>query len=84
MDAQQVIERLCELQEEVHSEMQMDETAADCFCKKGGFWHVKNYGGTADEGYRNEGEALDFIEAAVREKLSISKAIKEATRRNHG
>lgn len=68
LSSQQVIERLCRLQALVFEKASgMDES--DCFCGKGGFWGVADYGGTFEQGYRNDGRALKFIEEAVREKL---------------
>jgi len=72
MDANEVIERLCSLQAEVHSHIGYG-FAADCFCGKGGLWGTEGYGGTVYEGYRNDGKVLEFIEAAVREKLASLK-----------
>jgi hypothetical protein len=72
INANEVIERLCKLQEEVQNHIN-DDGAADCFCRKGGFWHVKGYGGTHEEGYRNDGDALEFIENAVREKINAER-----------
>lgn len=69
MEAQEAIERLCKLQSEVQSKLGFDH-AADCFCRRSGFWNIEGYGGTFEDGYRNDGEAIDFIEAAVREKLA--------------
>lgn len=69
MEASEVIERLCKLQAEVCIQIGRGE-AADCFCGKGGFWGAEGYDGTHEGGYRNDGKALEFIEAAVREKLS--------------
>lgn len=67
LDADEIIERFCKLQCEVF--LHINCGASDCFCKKSGFWGAKDYGGTYEKGYRNTGEALEFIEAAVREAL---------------
>lgn len=72
MNASEVIERLCKLQEEVQSVFEY-QNAADCFCGKGVYWNMIGYDGTYDNGYRNDGKALEFIEQAVREKLSTIK-----------
>lgn len=73
MDATEIIERLCSLQEEVWKQINDGCDSADCFCGKGGFWGSEGYGGTFAEGYRNSGKALEFIEQAVREKLEWRK-----------
>jgi hypothetical protein len=62
----EVIERLCNLHSEAAGYVGL-EYAADCFCGNSGFWHVHGYNPERD--YRNEGKALEFIEAAVREKI---------------
>ena len=69
MNVDQIIERLCLLQEEVANRHVGYDEGSDCFCGKGGFWKRERYGGTFEQGYRNTGKALEFIEAAVREKL---------------
>ena len=71
MEAQEVIERFCQLQALVQECLGDYEHAADCFCGKSGYWDQEGYGGTYAEGYRNEGTALEFIEAAVKEKLGV-------------
>jgi hypothetical protein len=71
LSAEDIIERLCALQQEVYQHLDHDK-AADCFCGKGGFWKSEEYGGTFDQGYRNSGECLGFIESAVREKLTAA------------
>ncbi len=63
LDAGDVIARLCKLQERVHSRWGHGEPA-DCFCREGGFWKSKDYGPTYEQGYRNSGETLEFIERA--------------------
>lgn len=70
MDANEIIERLCALQQEVVDKHLGYGDSADCFCGKGGFWKSQGYGGTFEQGYRNSGKALEFIENAVREKLN--------------
>lgn len=70
MDAKAVIIRLCELQAEVSRHI--DAGASDCFCQSSGFWKSEGYGGTFEQGYRNDGIALEFIELAVREKIERS------------
>ena len=68
LDAKEVIKRLCHLQEEVRGVLG-DGSPADCFCRTGGFWKSKGYGGTYKRGYRNNGTPLEFIERAVRAAL---------------
>jgi len=68
LDRQDVLERLCKLQEEVFDSIGYDHPT-DCICKKGGFWKSKSYGGTWEEGYRNDGSVLEFIEKTVRKAL---------------
>jgi hypothetical protein len=63
LDAGDVIARLCKLQERVRSRWGHGEPA-DCFCREGGFWKSKDYGPTYEQGYRNSGETLEFIERA--------------------
>lgn len=69
MNANEVIERLCALQQEVVDRYIGYEVSSDCFCEKGGFWKCEGDAGTFEQGYRNSGDALEFIESAVREKL---------------
>lgn len=68
LTSQAVIERLCALTEEVHRVIGQG-SASDCFCGKGGYWGTSSYGGTWEQGYRNDGHTLGFIERVVREKL---------------
>lgn len=75
MEAKEVIGRLCLLQGVVTEHIGFDY-AADCFCKESGFWSSDDYGGTFDEGYRNDGKALEFIEQAVREKIERERSAK--------
>lgn len=71
MTRQEVIERLCLLQDEVSTHLNSYINAADCFCGKGGFWGTAGY---SDEvGYCNEGISLEFIESAVSEKIAWEK-----------
>lgn len=73
MNADEVIERLCKLQQEVQEHLGFDYSA-DCFCGKGGFWKAEGYGGTFEQGYRNDGKALEFIENAVRQALQTKES----------
>lgn len=69
MNANDIIERLCILQSEVAGHLEHIERT-DCFCGKSGFWgRIQGYDGTVEHGYRNDGKALEFIEAAVKEKI---------------
>lgn len=71
LEARDVIERLCKLQFEVFRATATNlRESADCFCGRGGFWDVRDYDGTVEHGYRNDGLALKFIEDAVREKIA--------------
>lgn len=65
MTREEVIERLCKLQAVTARHVGYVH-AADCFCGNGGFWGTEGYD---ERSYRNDGVALDFIEAAVREKI---------------
>jgi hypothetical protein len=80
LDRDRLIERLCALQEEVWKAMGRGEPA-DCFCGKGGYWKTKEYGPTYEEGYRNAGHALEFIEratwAALRRRRRAPKTSRE-------
>lgn len=69
LDRDAVVERLCALQGEVFDAIG-PEHPADCFCGKQGLWGAGNYGPTVAEGYRNDGTALEFIEAVVRKELA--------------
>lgn len=70
LSAGDVVERLCALQSEVANYLDDWSSAADCFCGRGGFWNATSgYGGTFEEGYRNDGKALEFIERVVREAI---------------
>lgn len=70
MEAKEIIQRLCKLQQEVYEQIHQD-SSADCFCGEGGYWVTSDkYDGTHEGGYRNDGHCLEFIEQAVREKLS--------------
>jgi hypothetical protein len=63
----EVIERFCELHADVWRAVCDPCRPADCFCGNGGFWASREY--DSDKDYRNDGEALEFIENAVREAL---------------
>lgn len=74
LNADDVAKRFCSLMGSVQEALGWSK-AADCFCGRGGFWGTPRYGGTYDEGYRNEGEALEFIERAVRDALTSPAAV---------
>lgn len=61
---QEVLERLCELTSKVGSNIDPNTVAAtDCFC-------TEQYPGSwEDSRYRFDDEVIEFIEAAVNEKL---------------
>lgn len=76
-NSSEAIERLCKLQAEVWHAHVVDSDSADCFCGGGGFWpkpgrrtQPGDYDGTFENGYRNDGKCIEFIEQAVREKLA--------------
>ena len=69
MEADEIIERFCLLQQEVVEAIFGYSYPADCFCGSGAKWEREGYDGTVENGYRNAGKALDFIESAVREKI---------------
>lgn len=86
MTRKEIINRLCLLQQEVSEHLDdYANTASDCFCGEGGFWGTLGY---SDEiGFHNDGVSLEFIEAAVREKIAKRKPLKSGdpsyTRRKH-
>lgn len=69
LSAKDVIERFCKLQAEVYQALS-NAGSADCFCGGGGYWGAKGYDGTFEGGYRNDGEALAFIERATRAAIA--------------
>lgn len=71
LSANDVIRRLCLLQEQVAEKFRHDHPS-DCFCRMGGFWQSDKYGGTYEHGYRHDGFTLEFIENAVREALTTA------------
>ena len=73
MNAQEVIEKFCLLQAAALEHIGFDNSA-DCFCGKAGFWHCEGYGGTFEEGYRNNGAAIEFIRQALIEKIAREKS----------
>ena len=75
LEAKDAIKRVCELQDKVAAHVGY-EYSADCFCGHGGFWNVQGYDGTFKGGYRNDAVAIEFIEAAVAEKIEREEAEK--------
>ena len=75
MTRAEIVERLCKLQAEVWDQL-FDPAghSADCFCGQGGFWRDPEGGFsewyTEENGFRNEGGPIEFIENTVREKLA--------------
>lgn len=70
MTRQEVLNRLCELSEEIYRSIDPEcQRPNDCFCGEGGFWTVERYAANPDR-YQNAGHVVEFIEAAVREKLA--------------
>lgn len=59
-----VIQRFCKLMGEAQDYLGWDH-AADCFCFKSQF---------SEFDYRNDGKSVEFIEAAVREKIKREKS----------
>ncbi len=69
MTRDEVLERLCKLQADVWQALDPEGSgAADCLCMTSGFWYLDSYRNNP-RNYRNDGEALDFIESAVRKAL---------------
>lgn len=66
----EAIARLCKLQSDVAAHIG-DVSAADCFCGQSGFWNLPGYNPEND--YRNDGNAIEFIEQAVNEKIENEK-----------
>jgi len=66
MTRQEAIRRLCCLQSDVQSRLGWDR-AADCFCGESGFHGTDGYTGNH---YRNDGQAVEFIERVVRDALT--------------
>jgi hypothetical protein len=57
-----ILQRLCNLQEEVAARHMGYDKANDCFCGLGGFWPLAEH-------FRSDQSIVGFIEEAVREKL---------------
>ncbi|KKM00040.1 hypothetical protein LCGC14_1808410 [marine sediment metagenome] len=60
---QDAIRRMCLLQAKVAP--RLFDSPSDCFCGEGGFWESAEYDGSHEGGYRNDFEAIEFIEKAV-------------------
>lgn len=80
MNAADVIARLCLLQAEVSRHIDPESHhAADCFCREGGLWPrgrsplKGDYDGTEENGYRNEGKSLAWIERVVHERIETER-----------
>jgi hypothetical protein len=78
IDAKEAIGRLCALVGEVYAARTTDAAASDCFCGTHGLWGVEGYDGTHAGGYRNDGEAVAFVERVVREALEKEKQERQA------
>ena len=66
-----VIERLCELLEDVHKHLGYAKPR-DCFCGSGGFWRGGTNGQWPERtpvGWEHCLDGVEFVEAAVREAL---------------
>lgn len=64
--AQYVKGRVCRLVSSVWKAIDPSMAGAnDCFCGEGGFWQGKTYDGSHRFGYRNDGEAILWIESAA-------------------
>lgn len=63
--ASYVKERLCKLMAWAVQHSGGFQFASDCFCGQGGYWWSDQYGGTFEDGYRNEGKAVMWIESAA-------------------
>ena len=70
MTRDETMQRLCIIMGEAQDHIGWDY-AADCFCGHDGFWFVDGY--NPHTGYRNDGKSVEFIEAAVREKIEREK-----------
>lgn len=78
MTRQEVVERYCLLASDVWAATIEPIHPNDCFCQSGGFWGTGSYG---EADYRNDGQALEFIERVVRaelSKLAVAKAEQSA------
>lgn len=62
------IRRVCALTEEVADRQTGHDHPNDCICGLGGLWDSPGY--VTEGGFRNSGEALDYIERAVRDQLN--------------
>ena len=62
------IRRVCTLTEEVANRQTGHDHPNDCICGQGGLWDSPGY--VIDGGFRNSGQALDYIERAVRDQMN--------------
>ena len=67
MTRDEVLQRLCALQEEVCEKALGYSHPADCFCGQGGMWSSPSY---SDAQYQNDGIVLEWIESAVRDAIA--------------
>lgn len=70
MTLDETMQRLCTIMGDAQEHLGWDH-AADCFCGHGGSWEIEGYNPRRD--YRNDGKSVEFIEAAVREKIEREK-----------
>lgn len=75
MTRKEIVDRYCLLASEVWAATIDPIHPNDCFCTSGGFWGSPSY---SDEGFRNDGQALEFIERVVRAELARLEAEKPA------
>lgn len=64
-EAGALMERLCNLQGEVNAALWNHAIPTDCVCGRGGFWPLDR-----PTQFKNNGEAVEFIEKAVRAALA--------------
>ena len=64
----ELIERLCQLQDE-YAKVMGYSVPRDCFCGNAGFWHTGDRWPDGAHHWENDGSAVDFIERVVRNAL---------------
>ena len=71
----ELIARLCRLQESINDAHLGHDRPADCFCGEGGYWRENDTWPLPPTGGRweNDGKTIEFIEAAVAEKIAREK-----------
>lgn len=67
MTRKEIIDRYCLLASEVWNRTIEPIHPNDCFCQAGGLWNSPSY---SDDDFRNDGQALEFIERVVRAELA--------------